>query len=359
LSGGLDSGLVTTTAARFLGERGASLRAFTSAPSTENPVFLRPGWDADDAPFAAQVAAFHPNIEHLILRSDGRAAIDLLPQMHQRSGSPVRNGSNHLWLDSIARSAGPGVLLIGARGNFSLSYSGNGGSQELLRKWQWRAAIQHAVAFHQGEGRPSWRAVLAALQPPALRAFRNRAHAEKIEYLSLTISSFRAQHRDVLRPRRPKPGTRASFVRSMTLSNYVWAADPLPMWGLEWRDPTADRRLLELLLSFPLAAFAPEGCGRGLAREIGRGLLPDAIRLRKTRGGQSMDYAANMARALPRYHDACDRMAASSTCRSLFDMDLLRKSLERVRAGETSGALTSPIDRSIDAGLFLLEQEIS
>lgn len=62
---------------------------------------------------------------------------------------------------------------------------------------------------------------------------------------------------------------------------------------------------------------------------------------------------------IARYYDVCDRMETSSTCRSLFDMDLLRKSLERVRAGEISGALTSPIDRSIDAGLFLLEQEIS
>jgi asparagine synthase (glutamine-hydrolysing) len=144
----------------------------------------------------------------------------------------------------------------------------------------------------------------------------------------------------------------------MTLSNHVWAADPLPMWGLEWRDPTADRRLLELLLSFPLAAFAYEGSKRGLARTIGRGLLPDAIRLRQTRGGQSMDYAAVMARALPRYQNACGRMAASSTCRSLFDLDTLRISLERVRAGETSGALTSPIDRCVDAGLFLLGQEV-
>jgi len=131
----------------------------------------------------------------------------------------------------------------------------------------------------------------------------------------------------------------------------------MAQWGLEWRDPTADRRLMELLLTFPLAAFAHKGRVRGLARELGTDLLPDAVRLRRTQGQQSSDYAAAMTRAMPRYRAVQDRMSTSAACRSMFDLSALNVALGRVAAGEMSGAITSPIDRCIDAGLFLMEQE--
>ena len=77
------------------------------------------------------------------------------------------------------------------------------------------------------------------------------------------------------------------------------------------RDPTSDRRLIEGLLSFPLAAFSYAGRSRGLARELGRGILPDAVRLRRTQGQQAADYACFMTRQSVRYQEAIVAMAAS------------------------------------------------
>jgi asparagine synthase (glutamine-hydrolysing) len=358
LSGGLDSGLVTATAARLLREQGGTLTAYTSAPAAGEAVFRRARWDADDAPFAALTAAQHSNLQHVVLRSDGRSALDLMPQIHQRSALPVRNGSNHLWLDAIARQMGPGVLLTGARGNFSVSYTGNGAFAELLHQWRWKAALQCALQAQRAEGKPWWKTLASGLLPrSAFEHLRNGLYGEKYESLSLTTVSFRQQHRKALHPQRPANGTRAALVRKVILPNLVWAADPLPQWGVEWRDPTGDRRLLELLLSYPLAAFTQGGRSRGLAREMGCGLLPDAVRLRRTQGQQSADYAAAMSRALPRYGAVQCRMAASPACRSIFDVSTLAVALGRVADGELSGAVTSPIDRCIDAGLFLMEQE--
>jgi asparagine synthase (glutamine-hydrolysing) len=358
LSGGLDSGLVTATAARILRKQGGSLTAYTSAPAFGNPVATRSGWDADDAPFAAETAAFHPNIQHVILRSDGRVALDLLPQIHHRSGMSVRNGANHLWLDDIARHTGPGVLLTGPRGNFSVSYTGLGGFDELFRQLRWKAAWNCALQVQESEGKPLRKTLAGGLLPRRVFEYvRDRLYGEKLEFLSLTTVPFRERHHNVLKPRRPAQRTRASFVRRATQPNFVWAADPMAQWGLEWRDPTADRRLLEMLLTFPLAAFAPEGRARGLARQMGTDVLPDAVRLRRTQGQQSSDYATAMARAMPRYRAVQDRMSTSAACRDMFDLSALNVALERVAAGELSGAITSPIDRCIDAGLFLMEQE--
>ena len=358
LSGGLDSGLVTAAAARQLHNQGRTLTAYTSAPHQGSPVFQRPRWDADDSTFAAQTAAFHPNINHVVLRGDRRVALDLIPAIHRRSGLCVRNGANHLWLDDIARNITPGVLLTGARGNFSVSYTGNGGFAELLRQRQWSAALQCALAVRRSQNKPLWKTFASGLLPGHTFAhLRRLVYDQKWEVLSLTTAEFRRQHRSTLHPHRPAPHTRAAFLRRAMLPNFVWAADPLPQWGIEWRDPLGDRRLLELLLSFPLSAFAHEGQSRGLARKLGIGLLPEAIRLRRTQGQQAADYAAAMARQLPRYHTLATRMADSKSCCALFDISLLRASLQRVGAGELSGELTSPIDRCIDAGLLILEQE--
>ena len=358
LSGGLDSGLVTAMAAGLLRERGGLLTAYTSAPATGNAVFRRTGWDADDAPFAAQTAAFHANIQHVVLRSDGRVALDLIEQIHRRSGVPVRNGANHLWLDDIARRTGPGVLLTGPRGNFSLSYTGNGGFAELLREWRWRAALRCALQTQKAEGKPLWKTLAGGVMPRSVfESLRRRLYGEKMEYLQLTTADFRQLHWDALHPQRPTPGTRAFFAFKMTQPIAVWAADPLAQWGVEWRDPTADRRLMELLLSLPLAAFAHEGRARGLARHVGRDLLPDATRLRRTQGQQSADYSAAMAHQLPRYRALQDRMLASTACRSIFDLSALDSALKRVEMGEMSGAISFPIDRCVGAGVFLMEQE--
>lgn len=358
LSGGLDSGLVASTAAMLLRRRGGLLTAYTTAPAVGNAVMQRRWWDADDSTFAVQTAAFHENIEHRILRSSGRVALDVMPEIHRYCGTPVRNGANHVWLDDIARRMGQGVLLTGARGNFSISYTGAGGFTELLQQWQWKAAWECALQAQRTEGKPLWKTLASGLFPRRLFEFlRSRLYDEKMEYLSFTTAAFRAQHRSALHPQRPLPGTRAAFTRKAMLSNFAWTADPLPLWGLEWRDPTGDRRLLELLLSFPLAAFAFEGRKRGLARQMGSGLLPDTIRLRRTQGLQGADYATAMSRHMPRYASALELMKASAICRNLFDLSVLHAAMKRVKEGELSGSVTSPIDRCIDAGVFLLEQE--
>lgn len=186
---------------------------------------------------------------------------------------------------------------------------------------------------------------------------RRTPNRDELEILTLTTAHFREQQHELLYPQRPRPGTRAAAVRGATIPAYVWAADPLAMWGAEWRDPLADKRLIELLLRFPLVAFLHGGRARGLARALGRGLLPEQIRLRTQRGAQSADYAVALSTALPGYRAVTRRMEGSAVCRELFNISSVTAALDRIQAGHLSPEVTSPIDRVIDAGLFLLERE--
>ncbi|WP_263416625.1 asparagine synthase-related protein [Terriglobus albidus] len=357
LSGGLDSGLVSATAAMLLRAQGKTLKAFTAAPANGVPVFERRGWDADDAACASLTAAMHSNIEHFVIRGDGRIALDLLPEIHATSATPVRNGANHLWMDAIHKTAGEGVMLVGARGNFSISYSGAGANIELLRGGRFLHAWRSARELRQGQGSPIWKTLRAGVLPPAIRQLFPAVNRSDLAVLSLTSNSFQRRYRALIHPRRPTPGTRAAASRSATLPAFPWAADTLAMWGSEWRDPLADKRLLELLLSFPLVAFLQEGRSRGLARALGRRRLPEEIRLRTQRGSQAADYSAAMAVALARYRSLAERMQQSAVCRELFNFQELAGIFDRIGAGNRSPELTAPVDRVMDAGLFLLKQE--
>jgi len=82
----------------------------------------------------------------------------------------------------------------------------------------------------------------------------------------------------------PLPGSeREMFARAMTAAQPAARADFMARFGVEWLDPTGDRKLLERLLTFPLHVFRVGNRPRGLARELGRGLIPESVRLRRNR----------------------------------------------------------------------------
>ena len=353
LSGGLDSGLVAASAARTLAGRGTAITAYTSCPSLGLPVWEPPNWDADDAPFAKAVAALHENVRHVVLRDQDRTLLDLIGTLHERCATPVRNGANHLWVDSIHRAAGGGVLLSGGHGNFSISYSGLGAERELLGTLGWGAALRAARTARIAAGRPLWRSLAHGIVPERLIRFLLGAAFPKVH---VTTGAFRERQKRRLQPGHPEGHTREAYRYFATRWPHQWAADPLAMWRTEVRDPTADRRLVELLVSFPLAAFAQEGRRRGLARELGRGLLPDPVRLRTTRGMQAAGYAASVRRQSESYREAIARIAGSPVCREIFDIAGLRDTLARIERGDRSADRTAPLDRAVDAGLFLLER---
>ncbi|HEX2764619.1 MAG TPA: asparagine synthase-related protein [Allosphingosinicella sp.] len=354
LSGGLDSGLVAASAARMLAERGAEITAYTSAPYPGMPVWQRPGWDSDDARFATATACLYGNIRHFVIRDEDRTALDLIPLLHERCATPVRNGANHLWVDRIHRAAAPGVVLHGSHGNFGISYSGAGANRELLLSLRWGAALRAALDAREATGRPVWRSLASGLLPERLSRFvQQTAWGED---LTVTRADFRKSHKQKLQRRHPPSNTRRGLRYFAMRWPHQWAVDPLAMWGTEVRDPTADRRLIELLISFPLHAFQRGGRHRGLAREIGCELLPDSIRLRRTRGMQAADYAVWVMRKSDAYRAAINRIERSPPCRQLLDIPALRRSLDRIEQGDPSTERTSALDRAVDSGLFLAER---
>jgi asparagine synthase (glutamine-hydrolysing) len=360
LSGGLDSGSVTALAASLLAPSGLRLTAYTSVPEEGLRTAERPDWDSDDRHYAAATAALHGNIEHRLVSPEGRCPLDVLQSVHGRARTPIKPATNLIWLDRISTftaNSGSRVLLLGERGNTAFSWPGHGVVWELATRGRFRPAFAQAAAEARnretsiarvvaGAFRRGLRAKLGrgrmgdAIDPPA-RQFLNHPPAPHL------------RANEYAQP----AGSRAMWAAFLMTPKHVWTVEAVPQWGIEWRDPTGDRRLLERLLRYPQSAFQIGGQPRGLAREAMAGLLPDRVRLRRTRGAQAPDAPGRIAAHADRYRAALETMRSSSWCREMFDLDAVQRSLEAFAAGAQDYSLVVGFERAFGVGMFLAELE--
>jgi asparagine synthase (glutamine-hydrolysing) len=125
LSGGLDSGTVSTIAAQQLAKKGQKLTTFTSVPiSSEN--FLKQDLHVADENYLAGLTALASgNIEHILVDSANLSPFEAIKKYINIHDEPIRNMSNAYWLLAIyekAKEIGVKTILSAGIGNATLSY---------------------------------------------------------------------------------------------------------------------------------------------------------------------------------------------------------------------------------------------
>lgn len=352
LSGGLDSTLVAGHAARRLLAEGRPLHAYTAVPHPGLVAASRPGWDASDWQPASLLAARYPNIRHVAVHAGTPCLIDSFRQWHQSGASPVRNSANCQWIDKMAADArdhGCRTLLGGGKGNATISVDGGADALNALlaagalgELWQ---ALRRAEASLPRQlvrmvraawrhGRPVANRALGGYAPIPASAIAAPVLAARRRALVPTIADIHASR------------TRVVQVGSVLVPDYR------AIHGIEMRDPTADRRLVEALLQLPLTATVHDGHSRALARLLGAGVVPDEIRWRTRRGMQSPEQGGYFALHADRYREAWQQVSATAL-RELFDPVALGATLERLIAGQGQAGQGAFLHRILDVGLFL------
>lgn len=353
MSGGLDSSLVSAMAARMLRNEGREITAYTSIPEPGLAVVERPGWDADDFPFTADIAAMHGNMRHVAITPEGACPLDILSETHAASRTPVRNGANFLWFGKMAaqvRAAGGTMLLVGEKGNATVSRNSTGIVALQLRQGRGLAAWRLAKALAKGEDRPLWRLLARGVLGPH-RLLPDRPG------LAMLMPAWRDRVQSHLASYYQGMSTRERDVAFLMRPREAWGVDSLAQWGVQFRDPLANRRLMECLLTFPPEAFIQEGRFRGLARTLGRGLLPDSVRLRHTRGAQVPEHPSLIARDAERYLAVVASLSAHPQVREIFNLDALRRMILDLRDGRMALHVSITVDRVIDCALFIAAHE--
>jgi asparagine synthetase B (glutamine-hydrolysing) len=352
LSGSLDSTLVAVTAAKQLAVSGKLLEAFTAISQPGLPVSPEPGWHADDAPWAAAVAEFQPNLRQRLISPTGLTPLDILPMVHAVTHTPVPDPAELVWrwqMSTRAAHTRTRIVLCSDHGYRSIGYEGALSDAHFIRLRQIAgAALQtwdrvRCIGTHPQP-------------PPTLAAVAARSPDSSVAGDDILLAAFRNEHQSELGDALPS-SEREMFARAMTESRASARADFMAHFGVQWLDPTGDRKLLERLLTFPLYAFRAGNRPRGLARELGRGLLPDNVRLRRARQVQFPDQAAWFALRALDYRQLFQSIRNCAACAFFLDMPRVEALLDRLYAGNGSVSEAALAHRVLDAGLFAVEFE--
>lgn len=337
LSSGWDSSAVTATAARLLSNSSAKVDAFTSAPREGSVQDAPKGRIADESAIAARTAAMHPNIEHLIIRGAGASPLDNLDRYVELFDRPVHGLCNFPWLTAIreqAASRGNTVLLTGQLGNYTISSAPFSILADLVRTGRWadwwreaRALARRGPTRYRGIAANSfgpwlpdrvWRLVRPLSSRPETAAFsalhpRLEAQIEaRREQMGIGLASRPSRHAEAI----------LEGLTSFDKANYRKGV--LAGWGLDERDPTGDRRVIEFCLSLPIDLLLKNGVRRPLARSALADRLPPEVLGEPRKGYQAADWHEGMTAELDTIRARIEEMAADPLTASIVDVDRLR-----------------------------------
>lgn len=301
LSSGLDSSSVAALAANHLKKSERTLHSYTSVPlkdySPTNGFRLE-----DESVPVKKFCDYFGNIIPTFVSCEGKSALTELERFVKLFNSPIKYSVNAVWIDEIYHKAsedGCKVLLKGQHGNSSVSYG-----SLITRMWyefkalHFRTIISlykefskkyhiHKKAFIstilselKGEFFPSIDLKYALTRSDLLKKYN--IHSEYIKKCKLLgsdcIHSELQRKNSIYMP--------ASFQQV----SYANAHFELKN-GLIARDPTRDKRIIELCIAMPIWCFADGSNERKLITGYMKEIIPDFIlKQMYNRGIQSADF---------------------------------------------------------------------
>jgi asparagine synthase (glutamine-hydrolysing) len=346
LSAGLDSGAVTATAARLLQARGAKVVAFTAAPRegyVAPPLKYR---ICDEGPLAAATAAMYPNIEHVVIRNNRQSPLDVLDRMFYLCQRPMFCPCNLVWVSAInqaMRDRKLNILLVGEAGNLTASYNGIAMLPELLlagrfiRLWRVGAALVR-TGFRRRRG--VLLDTFGAFMPGWLWLWGNKRFrglsCDVFEYTAirpgrlaeLNLAALaRARGFDLsYRPRTDGFTTQLLFMTALDDGDVYKGM--LGGWGIDYRDPLADKRLAEYCLGIPTEEYLVDGVPRALARRAFSDRLPQAVLEERRLGHQAADWHEGLTADRANVAAELDRLAACAPAARALDIEKMKSFVE-------------------------------
>lgn len=339
LSGGLDSSIVTSTAARLMDPD--KVVAFTAVPRAGFDGPGPAGVICDEGKIASATARLYPNIEHVTVESSAESPFSALEQEHFYQQQPVANLCNAVWgrqINRIASERGIKVLLVGNVGNLSVSYSGMEWLSAMIARGQPIRALRTASALAR-DGIP-WRTLGAQMIGPflpqpvwrlACQLYRRPIDLAEYSAVSpLVRGKIEAKARKrgfdlSYRPSKDPLAHRLAVLADGDGGYYYKGV--LAQWGLSVRDPLADKRVLDFCLSLPPAEFVRDGRTRSLARRAFTDRLPAAVTERVVRGFQSADWFEAIARDFGTLQTEAGMIARCESASAAMDMQWIRQAV--------------------------------
>lgn len=348
LSGGLDSSNVAARVLSALPE-GQALDSYTFVPHPDWSGSVPVNYYASERDKVEAMARLHPRLRTHFCDNrdvDFRRELDRLFLATGIAPDPLPNIAPLLGLFAAARDDGCDVMLNAGKGNSNISQSGEWGFVEYLQRGRWIQLYRALANVRETTcGFPrrlfSW-SVKPLLPLPVQKALSGLGSTgSQVAQPDLTpiCAAFRAEHRIEDRARaaglmeeRPFRTSRAFAMREMFARGEMNGADVVlgleQIYGLPNRDVTAYRPLMEFCHAIPTDCFLRDGQERWLARELGRGRLPDEIRLERRAGMPQPDWHLRLKQDLPALRADLAEAEADPLLAEIIDFDEIRHRLD-------------------------------
>jgi asparagine synthase (glutamine-hydrolysing) len=342
ISAGWDSSSVTAIAARALGEQGRRMTSFTAVPREGFTGHSLDGRLFDESEIAARVLRDFSNVDHVTVSSATRSHLAEIEAQSRFTDLPVNGPLNIVWVSRIAEEAkarGIRVLLSADNGNFTSSYNGDGALPELFRRGQW-FALSRLLFQMARRGRPLRSSLHLSVGPflPS-RLYRlvpritgrdeafdvGRDTALLPEFADLVDLQAIADESGWDMSRRPwSDGRRMRLALLGRSDTGVVRPAMNARFGIDVRDPTVDRRVVELCLAIPEQHFLRNGRDSAVFRDAMAGVLPGWLLEQRHRGLQSADWYEGVTAARSDLVEYVERLARSRLGRRALDIEKLR-----------------------------------
>lgn len=308
LSGGLDSGSIVSFAAKTLQKQKKKLHTYSSIPVEDFNDWTPRHHFPDERPFISETVDYVGNIEDHYLSLDDKNSYADIDEWLEIIETPYKSFENSFWVKGIFEQASKeeiGILLSGARGNFSISwgpafeYYGH-----LLKSIKWIRFARELKSYSRNIGVGRKR----LLQIIGKRAFPFLDNEEHYQFPMLINPDF-AKKMNIF-DKLQKYGMGVDGLTGLTIFNqrkyligneFIWNTNGTTIsklslqYGLLMRDPTNDIRVINYCMSIPLDQFINNGMDRALIRKATKGYLPDKVRLnQKSKGVQGVDWVHRM-----------------------------------------------------------------
>lgn len=311
------------------------LFSFTSVPLEDFKCDTDSEVIADESDGERLICDRYENIVPEFINCDGKSPFTEAERLVTLSATPSKSLSNEVWIDEINKRAaekGCKMLLIGHYGNLTIS---NGRVlarvyQELKERHLLEAKRQLA-AYGKRYGvtrKELLRGTISeACRELAFRLSLDKGYREgfdcrylkpellkKYRIISTQKQIYRKEGYSELVSRKQACRLILDELIAQEISRSDTAASL--QYGILTRDPTRDKRIVELMTSFPPNQFTDDGLERRLIRDYLDDYIPDEIRLEARKRGRQgadlvfrllkfgkMDVSANRDAAIYKYFD--------------------------------------------------------
>ncbi len=303
LSSGLDSTAVASVAAKQLKKKKKKLYSYTSVPLREYMESLekKDGYFIDDESEGVNKFCEHySNIEPSFIECRGRSVWTDIEDWVDYLEFPTKAGLNSVWIVEAyreARKKDVKVFLSGSNGNFTISYGDMMSSlrRELL-KGNIKAFYKQFMTYTEKEHLYRKKYLIYFIKNMFYKYnFKKEFFdTECVKEEGLNNNNFNTWKK-MVNGCGGRMKSQSEYRKSLMLPYIFQLCGILDTkkglyHGIIIRDPTLDKRMIELCLALPYQAFAWNGVERRLVREYLKEYVPDEIRMiTRHRGRQSGD----------------------------------------------------------------------